>query len=146
MSKRKNSWRNNAVSGREPVSCWVMWNGFCGVQRREISCWVLWWEGRAVKWRERMSHAGTHMIILCSDSGWAPPFCQKMELESERYNLDLEPNTNFRYIWVIVGIEIWVMSYELWVWVMSFEIWVMSKPNRPLVSLSLSLKSVLVCH
>ena len=38
------------------------------------------------------------MTVLCSDSGWALLFCQKMELESERYNLDLEPNTNFRDI------------------------------------------------
>ena len=29
LSKRKNSWRNGAGSGREPVSCGVMWNGFC---------------------------------------------------------------------------------------------------------------------
>ena len=43
-----------------------------------------------------MSHAGTHVTVLCSDSGWAPSFCQKLELKSERYNLELEPNTNFR--------------------------------------------------
>ena len=48
--------------------------------------------------RKRMSHAGTHMTVLCSDSGWAPSFCQKLESKSERYNLDLEPNTNFRDI------------------------------------------------
>ena len=48
--------------------------------------------------RKRMSHVGTHMTVLCSDSGWTPPFCQNMELKSERYNLDLEPNTNFRGI------------------------------------------------
>ena len=71
--------------------------------------------------RERMSHADTHMTVLCSDCGWAPPFRQKIELKSERYNLDLEPNTNFRGIWVILGIEIWVMSYEFEFWVLRYE-------------------------
>ena len=61
---------------------------------------------------------GSHVTILCNTSGWAPPFCQKLELKSERYNSVLEPNTNCREIWVIVGIEIWV-------WVMGFEIWVL---------------------
>ena len=70
-----------------------------------------------------MSHAGTHMTVLCSDSGWAPPFCQKMELESKRYNLDLEPNTNFWDIWVIVEIELWVMSYKFELWVLRYEFW-----------------------
>ena len=39
-----------------------------------------------------------HVIVLCSDGGWAPPFCQKLELKSERYNSVLEPNTNCREI------------------------------------------------
>ena len=23
-----------------------------------------------------------HVIVLCSDGGWAPPFCQKLELKN----------------------------------------------------------------
>ena len=46
---------------------------------------------------------------------------KKKELESERYNLDLEPNTNFRDIWVIEGIQIWVMSLSFEFWDIGYE-------------------------
>ena len=55
---------------------------------------------------ERMSHVGRDVTILRSDSEWAPPFCQKLELKSERYNSVLDPNKNLRDIGVIVGMEI----------------------------------------
>ena len=47
---------------------------------------------------ERMSHVGRDVTILRRDSEWAPPFCQKLELKSERYNLVLDPNKNLRDI------------------------------------------------
>ena len=41
---------------------------------------------------------GSHVTVLCNTNGWAPPFCQKLELKSERYNSILEPNANSREI------------------------------------------------
>ena len=33
-------------------------------------------------------------VVLCSVSGWAPLFCQEMELKSEKCNSVLYPNRN----------------------------------------------------
>ena len=55
-----------------------------------------------------LSHTGRGVTVLNMIVRWAPPFCQKLELKSERHGWVLEPNTLFRDVWVIVGIEIWV--------------------------------------
>ena len=38
---------------------------------------------------------------------------------------------------------VWVMSFEFELWVLSYENWVMSKPNKPLLSLFLTLSRFL---
>ena len=43
-----------------------------------------------------------------------------------RYNLVLEPNTNGREIWAIVGLETWVISYEFKLWGLRYEFWDMA--------------------
>ena len=43
-----------------------------------------------------------------------------------RYNLVLEPNTNGRKIWAIVGLETWVISYEFKLWGLRYEFWDMA--------------------
>ena len=57
-----------------------------------------------------LSHAGRGVTVLNMIVRWAPPFCQKLELKSETHSWVLEPNTLLRDIWVIIGIEIWVMG------------------------------------
>ena len=73
---------------------------------------------------------GSHVTILCNTSGWAPSFGQKLELKSERYKSILEPNTNCREIWVIVGLEIWVMNYEFEIWVLRYDLWAIQTPPK----------------
>ena len=77
-----------------------------------VSFWVLWWA-----WQSRKMNWKSEMLPFClwlSVSFWVLWWVAMLPFCAIPVNSVLEPNTNCREIWIIVGLEIRVLSYGLW--------------------------------